>query len=77
MRTRTYTVAGMTCRHCATFVSEEVASLPGVTAVAVDVAAGSVTVTSEHELVTAEVRGAVEEAGYTLLSAAMPESAIG
>ena len=63
---QTYQVAGMVCGHCATFVSNEIKRLPGVTAVAVDVAAGVVTVTSDRELPTAEVRGAVEDAGYEL-----------
>jgi len=61
-----YQVAGMVCGHCATFVSDEIKRLAGVTAVAVDVAAGVVTVTSDRELSAAEVRGAVEEAGYEL-----------
>lgn len=74
MATRTYAVAGMTCSHCATFVSEELRALPGVTAVAVDLAAGAVTVTSGEDLTTAEVRGAVEEAGYALLPTAVDGS---
>lgn len=70
MATRTYAVAGMSCSHCATFVSEELSALAEVTAVAVELAAGVVTVTSERDLATDEVRGAVEEAGYALLPAA-------
>jgi copper chaperone len=64
-RTETYSVVGMTCDHCARSVSAEVGSLPGVTEVHVDLPSGLVTVTSEG-LDTAQVRGAVEEAGYTL-----------
>ena len=37
MTTRTYTVQGMTCAHCAGAVSREVRKVPGVTDVLVDV----------------------------------------
>jgi copper chaperone len=62
----TYRVVGMTCGHCVSAVTEEVSSLPGVSAVDVDLASGDVTVTSEHELDAAAVRAAVDEAGYEL-----------
>jgi len=63
--TETYTVVGMTCDHCARSVSAEVGALAGVTNVNVDVPSGQVTVTSDG-LDGNQVRGAVEEAGYTL-----------
>ena len=37
-------VAGMTCRHCALSVSEEVRGIEGVSSVDVDLATGAVTV---------------------------------
>lgn len=61
-----YTVAGMACGHCADAVTEEIERIAGVTAVTVDVGAGRVTVTSDGPLDTADVRAAVEEAGYEL-----------
>jgi len=61
-----YTVAGMTCGHCASSVTEEVSALDGVTTVSVDVPAGKVTVASDKELAVDDVRAAVEEAGYQL-----------
>lgn len=61
---QTYTVDGMACGHCAGFVTEEIERVPGVTAVAVDVDTGTVTVTSERTLDSTAVRTAVEEAGY-------------
>ncbi|QKW36208.1 heavy-metal-associated domain-containing protein [Actinomadura sp. NAK00032] len=64
--TRSYTVAGMACGHCAAAVTEEIERIAGVTAVTVDVAAGRVTVTGDGPLDTADVRTAVEEAGYEL-----------
>ncbi len=68
MSTATYTVTGMTCGHCVSSVTEEVEQIPGVTAVDVDLETGNVTVTSESPLDAAQVKGAVEEAGYQLQS---------
>lgn len=64
--TTTYTVTGMTCGHCAASVKEEVGALPNVTAVAVDLPTGLVTVTSDQPLDRASVKDAVDEAGYHL-----------
>jgi copper ion binding protein len=64
-----YTVSGMTCGHCVSAVSSEIGKLPGVRDVAVDLAAGRVTVTSDTQLDRAAVRDAVDEAGYTLIGA--------
>ena len=64
--TRTWTVSGMTCGHCASSVTEEVQEIPGVEDVWVDLTSGAVTVTSTEELDEATVRSAVEEAGYQL-----------
>ena len=64
MSTATYTVVGMTCGHCVSSVTEEVAQVPGVTAVDVDLASGGLTVTSEAPVEETAVRAAVEEAGY-------------
>jgi copper chaperone len=66
MSTATYTVAGMTCGHCVNSVKEEVGQITGVSAVDVDLESGRVTVTSESPLEDAQVREAVEEAGYEL-----------
>jgi copper ion binding protein len=68
MTTTTYTVQGMTCGHCVNSVSTEVAALPGVSRVDVDLATGKVTVTSEQPLDPAAVRAAVDEAGYELVA---------
>ena len=62
--TTTRTVTGMTCGHCVAAVSEEVGSLPGVTAVDVDLASGRVTVTSTGPLDEGAFAAAVDEAGY-------------
>jgi copper chaperone len=61
-----YTVTGMTCEHCVASVTEEVQEIEGVTAVAVDLSSGALAVTAERDVTDAEVRSAVEEAGYQL-----------
>ncbi len=66
MTTSTYTVAGMTCGHCVSAVTEEVTTVPGVTAVDVDLASGRLTVTSDAPVDDDAVRAAVDEAGYEL-----------
>ncbi|PUA81274.1 heavy-metal-associated domain-containing protein [Nocardioides currus] len=68
MTTTTLTVTGMTCAHCVASVTEEIRELTSVESVAVDLATGSVTVTSSQPLDPAAVRAAVEEAGYAVSS---------
>jgi copper chaperone CopZ len=63
----TYQVSGMTCGHCVQAVSREVAALPGVDTVDVDLPTGAVRITSEQPLDTEAVRAAVDEAGYQLV----------
>jgi copper chaperone len=64
MVTTTYRISGMTCEHCVGSVRGELAQLPGVLEVRVDLGAGTATVTSEQPLDDAAVRAAVDEAGY-------------
>jgi copper chaperone len=64
--TQTFTVTGMTCGHCASSVTEEVAEVPGVENVDVALESGQVTVTSAEPVDAAAVQAAVEEAGYQL-----------
>jgi copper chaperone len=61
-------VTGMSCGHCASSVREEVGSIPGVTAVDVDLASGTVTIDSERQVGADAIKSAVEEAGYRLAS---------
>ncbi len=66
----TFAVAGMTCGHCVGSVTTELSALPGVKDVSVELNAGAtsqVTVVSDEPLPTEAVRGAVDEAGYTLV----------
>jgi len=64
---RTYTVSGMTCSHCVLSVREEVAAIPGVEAVDVDLASGRLSVQGAGVADDA-VRAAVAEAGYEVIS---------
>jgi copper chaperone len=66
MSETTYTVTGMTCSHCVASVTEEISEIDGVTGVAVDLPTGAVTVSSSQPIDEADVRAAVEEAGYQL-----------
>jgi len=64
--TREYTVAGMTCSHCALSVREEVSEIAAVGSVDVDVDSGRLTV-SGSGIDDDAVRAAVAEAGYEVV----------
>ncbi|NUT47381.1 MAG: heavy-metal-associated domain-containing protein [Saccharothrix sp.] len=66
MAESTFTVTGMTCSHCVASVTEEVTKIDGVTGVDIDLPTGAVKVTSAAPVEEADVRAAVEEAGYAL-----------
>ncbi|WTF89090.1 heavy-metal-associated domain-containing protein [Micromonospora globbae] len=61
-------MSGMTCTGCANNVSKQIRTVEGVTGVEIDVASGTVAVSSAAPLETADVRAAVEKAGYQLVS---------
>ncbi|AZA08272.1 MULTISPECIES: heavy-metal-associated domain-containing protein [Corynebacterium] len=63
--TKSYTVSGMTCQHCVASVKEEIEEVDGAQGVDVDLESGRVTVTGE-DFTDADIRAAVEEAGYSL-----------
>lgn len=58
-----YTVAGMSCEHCKVAVSGEVAKVPGVELVDIDLATKRVVVRGV-DLDDETVRAAIDEAGY-------------
>ncbi|MFD9336721.1 heavy-metal-associated domain-containing protein [Streptomyces sp. NPDC060028] len=64
--TTVYRVTGMTCGHCEGAVTGELSALPGVSSVKAVAATGEVTVVSAAPLAEADVRAAVDEAGYEL-----------
>lgn len=59
---RVYDIAGMTCGHCVSAIEREVGALAAVASAVVDLDAGTVTVTGSAG--EADVRAAVDEAGY-------------
>jgi copper ion binding protein len=66
MTVQTFAVSGMTCQHCVHAVETEVGALPGVSGVAIDLAAGgtsTVRVTADAELTDDQVAAALDEAG--------------
>jgi copper chaperone len=65
-QTASFRVAGMTCAHCVSSVTEELTELDGVLDVEVVLDTGEVTVTSTAPLERAAVEAAVTEAGYAL-----------
>lgn len=69
MSQHNYTVTGMTCSHCVASVTEEISKIDGVTDVQVDLSSGAVTVSSSSPVDEADVRAAVEEAGYQVEAA--------
>ncbi|MEV6953182.1 cation transporter [Streptomyces sp. NPDC051183] len=62
--TTVYRVTGMTCGHCEGAVTGELSALAGVSSVKAVAATGEVTVVSAAPLAEADVRAAVDEAGY-------------
>ncbi len=63
----TFDVQGMTCAHCKAAVEEELNGLSGVEKSDADFERGTVEVVYDESRVrTEDIRGAVEEAGYTL-----------
>lgn len=65
--TTTWQVAGMTCGHCVSSVTEEIGEIAGVESVEVDLETGEVVVISAGLLDRSQVEAAVAEAGYALV----------
>jgi copper ion binding protein len=63
-----YVVNGMTCGHCVSAVTAEVGQIDGVQKVDVDLAKGTVQVLSDREVSENDIRAAIDEAGYELVS---------
>jgi copper chaperone len=63
MPSTTYSVPGVSCEHCRTAITSEVAGVPGVASVEVDLDAKVVHVAGEA-VDDAAVIAAIDEAGY-------------
>jgi copper chaperone len=61
-----FQVTGMTCRHCALSVSQEVSGIEGVSSVDVELATGAVTVVAAREIKREEVGVALSHVGFEL-----------
>lgn len=64
MKTRQFTVTGMTCSACSSHVEKAVAKIPGVAQVSVNLLTGKMQVTCNDSLTVEEIVTAVEKAGY-------------
>ena len=63
----TVKIEGMMCTHCKAHVEKALSAIDGVTSVTADHVAGTATVVSTREIPQAELKAAVEAAGYTYL----------
>lgn len=63
---QTINVTGMTCQNCVRHVSQALSALPGVRSVDVSLQSGSARLESDREIPAAELRTALDEAGYEL-----------
>ena len=64
---KTFNVPDMSCGHCKAAVEDELNELPGVKKANADVARGTVEVSYDEVTVgTGDLKGAIEEAGYTV-----------
>ncbi|BAL83488.1 putative copper-exporting P-type ATPase A [Selenomonas ruminantium subsp. lactilytica TAM6421] len=60
-------IEGMMCAHCQKHVNDALSKMAGVTAVEVNLEAGTATVTAEREIPQAEFAQVITEAGYELV----------
>ena len=73
MKQITVKVQGMTCQHCVIAIEKSVGKLSGVAEVAVNLANGQVDVhMDERKVSEAELRAAIENAGYQVMDACRP-----
>ena len=66
-----YLVGGMTCSHCVASVTEELCDIAGVQSVSIDLRVGGasdVTVLTSTPVELQDIRAAITEAGYTLVT---------
>jgi copper chaperone CopZ len=63
-----YSVPGISCGHCKASIEGEVAKVAGVAGVTVDIDAKTVTV--EGDATDAELRAAIDEAGFDVAGTA-------
>ena len=65
MKTTTLTAPEIECGGCASAIKKSVGTVAGVSEIVVDVDAKRVTVTHEDTTLPADIKAAVEKAGFT------------
>jgi len=63
--TKEFTVADISCGHCAQAITKEVSGVQGVQNVTVDVGTKRVSVEASEQVSTDTIVNAINEAGYT------------
>ena len=64
---KTLSIEGMSCAHCKAAVESELKALPGIEKANANIAMGTVEVRYDEGAVSTEdLKGAIEEAGYTV-----------
>jgi Copper chaperone len=61
-------IEGMSCMHCSNRVKNALSALPGVKEVSVDLDGKCALVEADTALSDADLKGAVEDAGYEVVS---------
>lgn len=61
-------VDGMSCEHCVKAITKAVTALPGVSDVAVDLAAKTVAVEHDPALPLGKIKSEIEDQGYDIIA---------
>jgi copper ion binding protein len=61
-------IQGMTCQHCVRSVTKALGSIPGIKNLRVDLVNGEATFENTQNVSMLNIRKAVEDAGYKVLS---------
>jgi copper chaperone len=67
MEKTTWKVDGMSCEHCVKAITKAVSALPGVSDVAVDLDAKTVTVEYDPALPPDKIKTEIEDQGYDIM----------
>lgn len=61
-------IEGMSCQHCVKHVTEALEELNGVKNVEVNLSAGRAIIETEGQVSDSQIKAAIEDAGYDVLS---------
>lgn len=65
---KTIRIEGMSCGHCSARVTKALEALEGISAVTVDLEAGTAVIEAADTVSEAALREAIDDAGYDVLS---------